>query len=202
MDTSVFFGSDGVFDSAQGIILKQFNGRYREDYIVFRTRQIEVSNKNEKLLSDYKTILWELVLDRESDVLYIAITDRRDLFIGYATIGNLDGDIPSIGLEIKEGYRHKGNGKKTVELMLRKAEAILGKRRFLVEIYSDNKASHALFSRYNLEEISRKESEYIQAINELNALSGGTVDFSIADKDRYNKEKQRKIIQYHLNITK
>lgn len=200
MDTNIFFDKSGVFGGRQGITLKRFDSKYREDYISLRTKQIEASGKNANLLSDYKELLWNLATNMKSDVLYIAITDEKDSLIGYATIGKLGGDIPSIGLEIKDRYRHKGYGKKTVEIMLERAEAILGKKRFLVEIYSDNKISHALFKRYSLEEVGRKESEYIQTINELKASSGKTFDLSNTDKERYEREKKRSIIQYHLNI--
>ncbi|WP_022755434.1 GNAT family N-acetyltransferase [Butyrivibrio fibrisolvens] len=168
MNISAFFNKDGTLGQGERTALKRIDDKYKQAYLEYRTHDWDILKKDIKIWEFIQDDLWSYVDVQDSNVLYLAIVDNKGSFIGYATIDHLDSDLPSIGLELKREYRRQGHGKETVDLLLEACSRVLNKDEVIVRINSDNNASLALFSQYDIKEIGREDSEYIQALDFLN----------------------------------
>jgi len=199
MNLSIFFDKQGIFNIRENTILRKISSAYKNEYLDYRTLQWDILRKDEKLWSFIREDLWSCVELSFSDTLYLAIVDKKNMFMGYATIGDLDSDYPVLGLELKSEYWRQGHGKETVDMLLETCFKVLNTSKFIVRINSDNTASLALFSKYNIKEIAQEDSEYMQALAILNE-GKKEQEKTVVLKEYYEKMNGRYIRRFLLCI--
>ncbi len=199
MDLSVFFDAQGICNRRENTSLRRFDDTFKDAYLDYRTQRWDILKKDKETYDFIKNDLWSYVDEQESETLYLAIVDNYGTFIGYATIGMLDSDYPELGLELESEHRRQGHGKDTVDMLIEVGERVLGKKKFIVRIDSDNQASLALVERYNLEEIGQEDSEYIQALDFLNEGKGED-EKTLPPKAVYDRERGRYIRRFLISV--
>ena len=117
-------------------------------------------------IEDFYNFSWKIAI--QSDDLVLAIIDKHTIcFIGQIMLKNLDQEIPEIGIDIIESYRHKGFGFSAISLFTATLKDRFSLQCFLIRVYNDNTASQALIHKFNVEHIGTEDNEYIAALKEL-----------------------------------
>ena len=196
-----FFDNEGVFSKTEKIILRKFVESDKNEYLTLRGAFIDVPPQFKKFKLDYCDYLWGCVTDEKLDFLYLAIVDTcTGELIGYEALANCDEPDPEISIEIKKDCRNKGYGKAAVEAMLEHYRVITGNNSFMVEIMTNNRSSIKLFSNFDISEMGRKSSPYVDRVNKWGLDEDGNIDESRVNMAKYEAESNEKVILYRLVI--
>ena len=183
------------------------------DRILLRLTSEEDEENHMKLVVDVSTIkaayemkefydkTWNEAF--HPDFLFLTILDKNTSdYLGYINVRYLSNEIPELGIDIVEKYRREGFGYEAVRLVTEQIKLKAGCRTFMVRIYSDNMASLSLFHKFSLTEVGGEESEYITAIKRLHKGQNPSAleNFKELVAEKWERESQRCIINYHLNV--
>ena len=153
-----------LFAQNDRIILRVLSDEDKADYMDLLT-SLSFDKKVYEIEYFYN-FSWKLAI--ESDNLILAVIDNTtNRFIGQIMLKNLEEVIPEIGVDITEPCRKKGFGYSAVSLFTATLKERFHLECFLIRVYNDNKASQALFHKFNVEHIGTEDNEYITAMKAL-----------------------------------
>lgn len=194
-----FFNENGVFAVTDKYRFLRLRESDKSEYM-----RLCISNSRVALaytlIPEFYESMWNEANDDEKAT--ICIWDNvTDALIGDISFRHLSDDIPEFGIDIFKEFQRKGIGELAVRTASEVAKTRLGLQQLVVNIYSDNAASLALFSKFHIKEIGRADSEFVASMKQINGERYEEVKNSQPEyRELYEREEHRQIVEYIMTI--
>ncbi len=203
MNNKDFFDDNGIYATEGKVVLRTFRDEDRDAFISLKKDVSDIGAAYD-FMPEFAESSWQEALTGSDGNVHVCLEYGSYGCIGYLNLQHPERDIPEIGIDMVKDFRNKGIGYQAVKLLMEHAGLIVGYKIFEAEIYSDNKASTALFKKLGAKKIDVVQGEFSEMMDSFKeSLGQEKIDEVWAEhRDVYDKEMAREIVRYHICFDK